>query len=106
VRSAFAALGTHPVAVGPASDGGYWLVGLRRRTPPLFRGIPWGTGGVLAQTLDRAARSELAVSQLAMLDDLDTPDDLARVVAAALQRDDACGPNVRATLRELSLLPA
>lgn len=105
VRSAFAALGTHPVVVGPASDGGYWLVGLRRRTPALFRGIPWGTGGVLAQTLDRAARSELAVAQLSMLDDLDTPADLAGLVASALLREDACGPRLHDALRDMALLP-
>lgn len=106
VRSAFAALATNPLVLGPASDGGYWLVALRKRTPAIFRGIPWGTGGVMSQTMDRASRSGLAVNRLDMLDDLDTPDDLARLVAAALQRPDACGRWVRETLREMALLPA
>ncbi len=106
VRSAFAALGTQPVVLGPSSDGGYWLIALRRRTPAIFRGIPWGTGGVLAQTVERAARSELAVGHVDMLDTLESPDDLARLVAAALQREDACGPRLREAMRELALLPA
>lgn len=105
VRSAFASLATHPVVLGPASDGGYWLVGLRKRTPPLFRGIPWSTGAVMAQTLERAARSELTVGQLDMLDDLDTPGDLARLVAASFLREDTCGPRLHEALRDMALLP-
>ena len=105
VRSAFAELTTHDVVLGPASDGGYWLVGLRKRAPALFRGMPWSTSGVLAHTLDRATRSELSVARLRMLDDLDTPADLARVVARALHEDEACGVRLRTALRNMALLP-
>ena len=56
VREAFAALDRHDVALGPASDGGYYLIGLRRPAPGLFRGVSWGTDSVLAETLQGAAR--------------------------------------------------
>jgi uncharacterized protein len=53
VAAAFRALGTHDAVLGPAADGGYWLVGLRhpRRQPPgLFRGVRWSTRHALADT--------------------------------------------------------
>jgi rSAM/selenodomain-associated transferase 1 len=76
VRAAFRALGTHDVVLGPAHDGGYWLVGLRARQPSLFAGIPWSTAGVLDETLARAAAARLSVARLGILRDVDTLDDL------------------------------
>ena len=73
---AFAALASHDLVLGPARDGGYYLIGLARPAPWLFRGIEWGTNRVLAQTLERSAG--LTVARLDVLDDLDTPADLAR----------------------------
>ncbi|NIQ53690.1 MAG: DUF2064 domain-containing protein, partial [Gammaproteobacteria bacterium] len=54
VTTAFERLVRHDVVLGPASDGGYWLVGLSRRCPELFRGIAWSTDRVLAETVARA----------------------------------------------------
>src|SRR6266567_2500849 len=48
---AFTLLSTHPVVLGPANDGGYYLLGLKSPIPQLFRDIPWGTDTVLAATL-------------------------------------------------------
>ena len=81
--AAFAALRRGPLVVGPAADGGYWLLGLspRLRAPRLFAGadapIPWGSDAVLGRTLAAAAAEGLAPELLAEGQDLDTPADLA-----------------------------
>lgn len=54
VARAFHALGAADAVFGPATDGGYWLIGLARRRPPprgLFRGVRWSTEHALADTL-------------------------------------------------------
>lgn len=76
LASAFAALDGEEVVLGPAADGGYVLIGLRRMAPELFAGIPWGTDSVLART--RAALRGLGRTwaELPTLRDLDRPEDL------------------------------
>jgi rSAM/selenodomain-associated transferase 1 len=63
VEQAFHALERTNVVLGPALDGGYYLVGCRERTPPIFTNIAWGTGRVLAETIaglsDRSWQLEL-----------------------------------------------
>jgi len=76
LESAFAALKHKDVVIGPARDGGYYLIGLSRPAPDLFDGIPWGTGDVLQRTLDAAATSNRRVSLLDPLDDVDRPEDI------------------------------
>ncbi len=79
----FAALGHAPLVLGPAQDGGYWLMGLspRLRAPRLFAGagapIPWGSEAVLRHTLAAAAAEGLTPVLLAERRDLDRPLDLA-----------------------------
>ena len=73
---AFHALRSRDVVVGPARDGGYYLIGLSRPAPDLFDGIPWGTGEVLQRTLDAAAASNRRVSLLDPLEDVDRPEDI------------------------------
>ncbi|MEB3261162.1 MAG: TIGR04282 family arsenosugar biosynthesis glycosyltransferase [Cyanobacteriota bacterium] len=81
--AAFAALRRRPLVVGPAADGGYWLLGLSPplRAPRLFAGvegpIPWGGDAVLRCTLAAAAAEGLTPALLAEGQDLDTPADLA-----------------------------
>ncbi len=79
---AFDELDQASLVLGPARDGGYYLIGLTGTPPKLFEGIPWGTDRVLELTLDLAKRLELAVSLLIPLDDIDRPEDL---VSASLQ---------------------
>ena len=67
------------VVVGPARDGGNYLIGTRRPQPELFQGIEWSTPRVLPQTLVRAARAGLSVRLLPPWYDVDTPDDLSRL---------------------------
>gem|GEM_PF-51720 len=76
VRDALAHLEDHDVVFGPARDGGYYLVALRRPAPTLFQGIPWSTDRVLEESLAAAARSNLSVSTLPMLSDVDRVEDL------------------------------
>jgi len=81
IRQAWKALETHDVALGPASDGGYWLIGLREPRPQLFEGIDWGTDSVLAQTLQRAKAIRLRVELLRILSDVDNEEDWREFLA-------------------------
>ncbi len=65
------------VVLGPAVDGGYYLIGLKNAYPSLFKDIPWGTGQVCAMTSKRASEAGLAVSFLDTLADIDRPEDLS-----------------------------
>lgn len=76
VQRAFDALAEHDVVLGPASDGGYYLIGMRRPHPELFEGIDWGGERVLAQTRDRLERLGLRTAMLPVRDDVDEPGDL------------------------------
>jgi len=70
---AFAALGRHDAVFGPAEDGGYWLVGLRRRprVPDIFSGVRWSSRHALADTMANLPEG----SSTAMLDTLADVDD-------------------------------
>lgn len=79
IRSAFRTLGTNGAVLGPASDGGYWLIGLKRfpHVPRAFDGVRWSTEHALADTEANLAR--LRIAHLAILDDVDEAVDLMRV---------------------------
>jgi hypothetical protein len=106
IREAFAALSERDLVLGPAIDGGYYLIGLRRPAPGLFPGMPWGTGDVLAETLARARHAGLDAGTLEPLADLDTPDDLVRLVARWCVAPPGPGRRTRASLEGLGLLPS
>ena len=76
LHQAAQALETADVVVGPANDGGYYLIGLRQWQPGMLEGIPWSTAGVMQATLDQALRLGLKVSRLPELVDIDTFADL------------------------------
>lgn len=71
IDDAFAMLGGHDVVLGPASDGGYWLVGLKRApsVPRIFDGVRWSSKHALADTLANAAGLDVAL--IRELDDVD-----------------------------------
>lgn len=77
IDAALRALERADVVLGPALDGGYYLLGLNRLAPSLFEGIPWGTPSVTAVTLSRCRAAGLRVANLPILRDLDTVEDLA-----------------------------
>ncbi len=74
---AFAALREHDVVLGPATDGGYYLIGMKRDRPELFTGVDWGTERVCAQTRAAIARQGLSVAEVPTLSDVDLPEDAA-----------------------------
>jgi rSAM/selenodomain-associated transferase 1 len=103
LRSAFAKLRTADAVLGPAEDGGYYLIGTRTRLPnTLFEGMPWSTASVAAETLRRAAERELQVERLASWYDIDDASSLQRLVSdrAGLRRAHA----TRAALKVVGLL--
>ena len=79
-----AASGEVDVVLGPAEDGGYYLVGVRADHPALFDGIPWSTPAVLDATLRRARAAGLRSVCLPSWFDVDTPDDLDRLRAVLI----------------------
>ncbi len=76
MSKAFQQLLADELVLGPAQDGGYYLIGLRRFIPELFSGITWGTAEVLKQTVDIAKQLDLSVAYLPELADVDRPEDL------------------------------
>ena len=75
IEQAWNELETHDLVLGPARDGGYWLVGLREPKPAVFDGISWSTETVLEQTLERARGQSLRFRLLRELRDVDTLED-------------------------------
>jgi uncharacterized protein len=78
VAAAIEALMAHDVVIGPAEDGGYYLIGVREPYQCLFTDMPWSSAEVLPETLKRADENGLSVTLLEALSDCDTPQDLAR----------------------------
>ncbi|WP_080456708.1 TIGR04282 family arsenosugar biosynthesis glycosyltransferase [Roseovarius sp. A-2] len=77
IARAFDALGRHDALVGPAHDGGFWLIGLRRtgRVPDgLFQGVRWSTAYALRDTIDSLDGQRVALTD--QLRDIDTAADL------------------------------
>lgn len=64
------------VVLGPATDGGYYLIGVNRPDVRIFLGIDWGTDRVLRQTKDCCQKLDLSVGWLPMLTDVDEPENL------------------------------
>lgn len=81
IDSAFAALVAHDLVLGPAADGGYYLIGLRKLVPELFQSIAWSTATVLTQTLVIAQSLAISYALLPELSDIDRPEDLALLPA-------------------------
>ncbi len=80
IAEAFGKLGEADAVFGPADDGGYWLVGLRRRPRivEIFERVRWSSETTLADTLANVRRAGLAAAMLETLIDVDTAEDLAR----------------------------
>ncbi|TAE57163.1 MAG: glycosyltransferase [Nostocales cyanobacterium] len=76
LTSALAKLQTCDLVLGPAIDGGYYLIGLSCIVPELFSGIDWGTDKVFSQTSEIAAKLRLSSEYLPKLADIDRPEDL------------------------------
>jgi rSAM/selenodomain-associated transferase 1 len=84
VVSAFLCLESRDIVLGPATDGGFYLIGARRSAPPVQEGIEWGSPYVLSQTIDRLAEIDRSLALLPPWYTLDRPDDL-RMLAGHLR---------------------
>lgn len=80
LADAFARLEEAPVVLGPCPDGGYYLIGLSRLIPELFRNMPWSTEQLLRETEARAQRLGANVMRLPEWHDVDTTADLDRLM--------------------------
>jgi len=97
----------HPgdrVVLGPADDGGYYLIGIKRMHRRLFEGIEWSTDRVLEQTKQRAAGLGVRVQELARGLDVDDLKGLRGLLEELASSGDDVAPNTRALLEELQLL--
>ncbi len=79
LHEAYRRLETHRVVLGPACDGGYYLVGASTGTLPIFDGVDWGTSAVWNQTIERIKQSQLTFSCLNPWYDVDDYSDLVRL---------------------------
>jgi rSAM/selenodomain-associated transferase 1 len=79
--SARASLAGVQVVLGPATDGGYWLVGQRAPGLDLFSGVPWSSPDTLSATRARLIALSASYDELPELRDLDTADDLRATLA-------------------------
>lgn len=79
ILNAFTALQASDVVLGPANDGGYYLLGLQTAQPSLFNNMPWSTASVFSQTQQRIQAATLKLHLLPQLIDIDTEEDLHAV---------------------------
>jgi rSAM/selenodomain-associated transferase 1 len=76
-------LDRHDAVLGPALDGGYYMIGLKKAGPALFDDIPWSTNRVLALTKEKATALGLSVGLLPEWRDVDTIEDLNLLIEAS-----------------------
>jgi hypothetical protein len=100
LAAAFQALTSHDIALGPAEDGGYYLIGLTQPSPGLFQRITWSTSLVLAQTLERAAELGLRVAILPTWYDVDEVAGLRRLYSELTMLTDDRARHTRHLLKQ------
>lgn len=91
IKHAFDCLKNYEIVIGPATDGGYYLLAMKQLNPLLFKQINWSTNEVLTTTLGICHAQNLSVYLLPVLSDIDTEEDLkkqeALINSIALQYD-------------------
>jgi rSAM/selenodomain-associated transferase 1 len=80
IETAFRKLDQVDIVIGPAKDGGYYLIGMKSRHPAIFQDIPWSTGKVLEETMRIIEKLQLKCALITTLSDLDTADDYKRLL--------------------------
>jgi len=86
IEEAFEKLAENDVVVGPARDGGYYLLGMNKFHPQLFEGVEWSTDKVLHSTLETVEQLGLTYTKLKPLNDVDTIEDWLEVKDQLLKR--------------------
>jgi len=80
VQEAFEHLHTADVVLGPTEDGGYYLIGAKSATPPIFVDMPWSTPDVLPTTIKKLEQADIAYDTLDTWYDVDEIFDLHRLI--------------------------
>ena len=81
IDHAFSSLNEENIVIGPSSDGGYYLIGMKKQNPEIFRQISWSSGSVLRQTIEKAKSANLKIVELEEKWDIDTYQDLCKIWA-------------------------
>jgi rSAM/selenodomain-associated transferase 1 len=85
LEKAFEKLTTHEIVIGPAKDGGYYLLGMNHPHPELFQNKKWSSDSVAADTLSDCEKLKLNVFKLPTLADVDRENDLPEAIRKSLQ---------------------
>lgn len=101
ISTAFSLLDINDAVIGPAQDGGYYLIGLKQTHAELFRGISWSTDKVFQETVERARQMDLRLAMLSTLADIDTFADLAALARRLKDSPATACPATRLALKEL-----
>ena len=80
IDKAFEVLDRQPVVVGPSTDGGYYLIGMRKFCPEMFQGISWSSPKVLAETTSRLNEQNVGFELLPEMTDIDEVEDLVKLM--------------------------
>lgn len=94
VAASFEVLHRSPVVIGPAADGGYYLIGMSRLVLDAFRGVRWGSGEVLLATRARLRKSGTPFAELGVWHDVDTPEDVGRLWKELLRLKERRAPDL------------
>ncbi len=107
-RQALTLLESHDVVLGPAFDGGYYLIGLKGTSPELFANIPWSSDCVLRLTQEKAVRLGLTTALIEPWRDVDTLDDLQTLIETSIadgkkaKNDRVCSSRTAGVLQHLA----
>lgn len=88
LKDAFKSLESRDAVIGPARDGGYYLLGIRKFVPLLFQNKNWSTASVASDTINDFERLDLTYTKLPLLTDVDTESDLPSEILSKLKQDD------------------
>ena len=90
IEQAFDALNRQAVVLGPSSDGGYYLIGMRKSIPEIFQGISWSTSKVLVETIKTLEKMNIGFETLPEMTDVDEAKDLKKLMhELALETDNS-----------------
>ncbi|MDO6437998.1 TIGR04282 family arsenosugar biosynthesis glycosyltransferase [Cyclobacterium sp. 1_MG-2023] len=89
IEEAFACLANNDLILGPAEDGGYYLIGLNKNDGQLFENIAWSSDSVFANTIAIATEKQLKVHLLECLNDIDEYSDLSDQLIALISETDS-----------------